>query len=95
MDEIEAIAGTALQVAAIAGFVIALVWLNRGEGGSLAVLFRYPVDPPLPRGMQEEEPVRWHVERLRRPSRSHTRLIGATPRLAIDSSPRIQLPSSD
>ena len=95
MHEIEAIAGIALQVVAIAGFVIALVWLNRGEGGSLADLFRYPINPPLPRGIQEEEPVRWHVERLRRPPRSDAHAIGATQRQPIDCSPRVRLPSTD
>ena len=56
------------------GFYISLVVapalvLNRlledAEGASLADLFAIALDPPLPRGIQEEEPERWQVERIR------------------------------
>jgi hypothetical protein len=30
-------------------------------------------DPPWPRGVQEEEPVRWDAQRLRRPARAPSR----------------------
>jgi hypothetical protein len=40
-------------------------WLGGGEGPSLADVLAIPSDPPWPRGVQEEEPVRWHVEALR------------------------------
>ena len=42
------------------------------EGPTLADIFAIPANPPLPRGMQEEELVRWHVERLqpRTPARA-------------------------
>lgn len=53
--------------------------LDRSEGGTLADLFAIPLDAPWPRGVQEEEPVRWRVENLR-PSRR------ATPRLDRASS---------
>ena len=43
-------------------------WLGGDEGPSLADVLAVPLDPPWPRGVQEEEPVRWHVEALR-PSR--------------------------
>lgn len=36
-----------------------------GDGFTLTDLFARPVDPPLPRGVQEEEPVRWRLEALR------------------------------
>jgi hypothetical protein len=45
------------------------VVLNRllagAEGATLADLFAIALDPPLPRGVREEEPERWQVERLR------------------------------
>ena len=31
---------------------------------ALATLFTIPLDPPAPRGVQEEEPVPWRLERL-------------------------------
>jgi cell division septation protein DedD len=40
-------------------------WLAGAEGSSLADILAIPIDPPWPRGVQEEEPVRWHVEALR------------------------------
>jgi hypothetical protein len=46
--------------------------LNRlladSDGPVLADLLRIPIDPPRPRGVQEEEPVPWRIDRLRRPS---------------------------
>jgi hypothetical protein len=56
--------------------VAPVVLLNRliagSAGGALSDLFAIPVDPPWPRGVQEEEPVRWRVELLHRrtPSRA-------------------------
>ncbi len=40
-------------------------WLADAEGPSLAGMFAIPLDPPWPRGVQEEEPVQWRVERLK------------------------------
>jgi hypothetical protein len=42
--------------------------LAGAEGPTLADLFAIPVDPPWPRGVQEEEPRRWQLERLERRS---------------------------
>jgi hypothetical protein len=58
-----------LEIAACAALVVApAVLLNRllagAEGPALADVFAIPVDPPLPRGVQEEEPVRWRLDRL-------------------------------
>ena len=39
------------------------------EGPSLAALVGGSRDLPWPRGVQEEEPVRWDLQRLRRPAR--------------------------
>ena len=38
--------------------------LAPGTPAALATLFTIPPDPPAPRGVQEEEPVRWRLERL-------------------------------
>jgi hypothetical protein len=38
--------------------------LSGGEGITLGDLFAIQEDPPWPRGVQEEEPVRWRVELL-------------------------------
>ena len=35
------------------------------DGPSLSRLFAVPLDPPWPRGVQEEEPAPWQMERLR------------------------------
>jgi hypothetical protein len=63
---------TLVPYAAYAGVVGAMVVLvNRvfdaGEPG-LDGLFRIDLDPPRPHGLQEEEPARWNVERLHRPT---------------------------
>lgn len=46
--------------------------LARSEGGNLADLFAIPLDPPWPRGMQEEEPTRWRIDALRPAARAGT-----------------------
>lgn len=55
--------------ATIAVVVVPLIlvtrWLGDGDGASLADLFAIPVDPPLPLGSREEEPIRWRIEALR------------------------------
>lgn len=59
------IAGTIVLIVAP---IIVLSWLLAGsDGPSLADIFAIPAGPPLPRGVQEEEPVRYRVERLSRP----------------------------
>ena len=59
------IAGTVLLIA------LPITVLSRAlagtDGPSLAHILAIPVDPPLPRGVQEGEPVRFKVERLSRP----------------------------
>jgi hypothetical protein len=45
----------------------------------LSALFRIELDPPRPDGVQEEEPVRWNVERLRRPTRTASAPSAASP----------------
>lgn len=39
--------------------------LAGNDGPSLPVILGAPLDPPWPRGVQEEEPVRWQLDRLR------------------------------
>ena len=51
--------------------VILLVrFLAGGDGVALADLFAFPQTPPWPRGVQEEEPFRWHLDRLSPSTRS-------------------------
>ena len=96
MIDLEAVARIALAIAAIAGLVLTLRWLGSGEGGSLMELFKIPVDPPWPRGVQEAEPQRWQLERLSRPRTRDLRAAGAdAPRPAPDRSRRARVPSTD
>lgn len=68
MVDLGAIVQIALAAGAVAGLVVTLRWLGGEDGVTLADLFRIPVDPPRPRGVQEAEPPRWQVDRLGRPS---------------------------
>jgi len=59
------IAGTLLLVGVP---IIVISWALAGsDGPSLADIFAIPAGPPLPRGVQEGEPVRYRVEHLSRP----------------------------
>jgi hypothetical protein len=58
-----------LEIAASTAMIVApAILFNRllagAEGPTLANLFAIPVDPPWPRGVQEEEPVRWPLDRF-------------------------------
>lgn len=60
-----------IQFGAAAALIVApAVLINRllagSDGGAFTDLFVIPLDPPWPRGVQEEEPTRWHVELLHR-----------------------------
>jgi hypothetical protein len=48
-------------------FMLALLGIIAPRGVDLDELLRLPTDPDWPRGIQEEEPVRWRVELLSRP----------------------------
>ena len=67
---------TCLPIPAYAAAIAAVALLaNRllaGDDTGLSALFRIELDPPGPRRVQEEEPVRWKVERLRRPTRAES-----------------------
>jgi hypothetical protein len=59
------------QVAGAFALIVApAVLINRlldpTDGGTLANLFAIPLDQPWPRGVQEDEPIRWRVELLHR-----------------------------
>ncbi len=65
MNDLAALLQIVGSIALITLPPIALGRLLGGDDGStLADLFATPIDPPWPRGVQEEEPVRWHVEAL-------------------------------
>jgi hypothetical protein len=60
-----------LEIAASTAMIVApVIVLNRllagADGPTLADVFAIPVDPPWPRGVQEEEPLRWRLDRLER-----------------------------
>lgn len=57
-----------LGTVALIGVPIAVFsWLLAGsDGPGLADILAVPAGPPLPRGIQEEEPIRYRVERLSR-----------------------------
>jgi hypothetical protein len=96
MFDLGAMVRIALAIAAIAGLALTLRWLGTGEDSSLPGLFSIPVDPPLPRGVQEEEPQRWRLDRLSRPGTGDLRGTGAeVPRQAVDCSARARMPSTD
>jgi len=65
--------------AAIAAVALLANRLLAGDDTGLSALFRIELDPPAPRGVQEEEPVRWKVERLRRPTRAESAPSAALP----------------
>jgi cell division septation protein DedD len=83
------ICGTVVLVAVP---IIVLSWALAGsDGPSLADIFAVPAGPPLPRGVQEGEPVRYRVERLSRPRRS-TRAVaperqGRAARQVVETGP--------
>jgi hypothetical protein len=70
MEALAPLLATAAYVAAVTVPPILLSrWLADDDGYGLGRIFAVELNPPLPRGMQEEEPGRWQVERLsRRPA---------------------------
>jgi hypothetical protein len=66
MNDVASLAQVSFAAVLMAGIALAVRWLGDAEGGSLADLFRIPLDPPWPRGVQEEAPRPWQVERLSR-----------------------------
>lgn len=62
--------GTLLEIAVCVAVLAAPIvafnrWLAGADGPGLADILAQPLDPAWPRGVQEEEPVRWRVEALR------------------------------
>jgi hypothetical protein len=57
---------TVVVAALVVGVALLLIALSRlsGDGPGLAELFKAPTDLDWPRGVQEDEPVRWRVELL-------------------------------
>lgn len=67
------------MVALIGVPIVVFSWLLAGsDGPGLADILAVPAGPPLPRGVQEEEPVRYRLERLSRP-RGHVEPAGPAP----------------
>ena len=70
MEILSSLVSYAAYAAAIAAVVVLVNRAFYADESAVDVLFRVELDPPWPRGVQEEEPVRWNVERLRRPTRA-------------------------
>ncbi|HEX5148856.1 MAG TPA: hypothetical protein VFW02_07230 [Candidatus Limnocylindrales bacterium] len=64
MDLLEALTGVAFVGALL--LLILLVTIIGPRSGDADSLFRSPTDLGWPRGVQEEEPLRWRVELLGR-----------------------------
>jgi hypothetical protein len=71
MDSLLALLPVPAYAAVIAAVALLANRLLAGDNTGLSALFRIDLDPPSPRRrVQEEEPERWNVERLRRPTRA-------------------------
>ena len=69
MTEFASLLEITAYIALIAGPAIALNRLLAGaEGPTIADVFAIPVDAPWPHGVQEEETLRWRLDRLERRS---------------------------
>ena len=66
MDLLDLLQGPAL-VFLFPVIMLALLRVIAPDGIDLEAMLRLPSDSAWPRGMQEEEPVRWRVELLSRP----------------------------
>lgn len=66
-------------------FMLVLLTIIAPDVVDLDSLLRLPADPQWPRGVQEEEPVRWHVELLSR--RAKQPATGASEQTAQTTAP--------
>ena len=80
------ILSTLVPFAALGVLGATVVLVNRvfdaGEPG-LDGLFRIELDRPRPHGLQEEEPVRWNIERLHRPTRTDASQAAASTPIGV------------
>jgi hypothetical protein len=82
----------ALSVALLAALLHRLAkW---SDGPSLAGLVGGHWDLPWPRGVQEEEPVRWNIERLRVGGERQGQVPGSTLSAGASASPSARRPTS-
>jgi hypothetical protein len=70
MGSLLALLSVPAYVAAIAAVALLADRVLADHEFGPSTLFRIELDPRAPRGVEEEEPVRWKVERLRRPTRA-------------------------
>ena len=70
MDSLLALLPVPAHAAAIAAVALLANRVLADDDPGVSALFRIELDPPGPRGVDEEEPVRWNVEGLRRPTRT-------------------------
>ena len=87
--DLDPIIRTALALAALFGVLLALRLVIVPEGVSLLDLFGAYRDAEWPRGVQEEEPVRWRPERLSWPARRDTTPRSTAPKASADADQRL------
>jgi hypothetical protein len=78
MDSFLALLPVPAYAAAIAAVALLADRVLADHDSGPSALFRIEPDPPGPGGVEEEEPVRWKVERLRRPTRAESAPSAAT-----------------
>jgi hypothetical protein len=78
MDSLLALLPVPVYAAAIAAVALLANRVLADHETGVSALFRIELDPPGPRDVQEEEPVRWNVERLSRPARTGSAPAGAS-----------------
>jgi hypothetical protein len=83
MDALLALLPIPVYAAAVAAVAVVTNRLLAGDDSGLSSLFRIELDPQGPGGVDEEEPVRWNLERLRRPTRESAPSAAAQPTGAL------------
>jgi hypothetical protein len=79
MEGLASITGAVVTIGFVAIPAIAMAWALSGRDGStLADLFRIRLDESWPRGVQEDEPVRWKLDAFE-PGRYSASAPGARP----------------
>jgi hypothetical protein len=80
MEELMGILWFLITVGVVAVPAVFLVWtMASGDGYSVAELLRIASQEPRPRGVQEDEPVRWKLEHLHRPGSGASRVRASRP----------------
>jgi hypothetical protein len=87
--ELDPIIRTALALVALVALLTVVRMATVPDGVSLMDLFGAYREPEWPRGVQEEEPVRWRPECLTRPAKGDPRPRSSAPNPARDADQRL------